>query len=223
MTRARLIGLAILLLATAALSASIAYRWGRSRPVEVRPPLPAEVIRETVVEQIEVPVNVPGPARVVERVEWKTREVEVPVETVREVTRWLERDDAELQARVSVHGWKFEGLDDSGQLAAGWRGNATCEVRSGEADWTRLVSEPFSLTESTAETTIEPGLAARLRGYRQAALAGYGTDGWGVGYRRRLGRSRFDWTVTYERDEPIQDRPADDRLTGWVGLSWGGV
>lgn len=254
MKRARTVVLVLLLLAGAGLVWSAAYRMGRANAPPPPPPLPPQTVTVEVVKEIPVPVEVEGPARVVERVQWRTREVEVPVEVVRSVLVPSGGCDSELsrpaplEARVSVHGWKFEGLNDEGELAAGWRGTAICEIaQGGSADWTELVAEPFSLTESSAESTVEPGLPDRLRGFRQSIDVGYSTDGFiGVGYARRIGRSRLHWSLAYEWggaevfssescDVARSDYPrrptvecvtassaTDDwRLRGALGVSWG--
>ena len=200
MRKAKWIVLLLILLVAAGLLVHAAYRWGQGNPIEV-PQLPPETVTVEVVKEIPVPVEiqveVPGPVRVVDRVQWRTQEVEVPVETVREVVRWLGLGEQDVEGRVRVEGWKFEGLDDQGRLAAGWRGHADCEVRAaGEPSWLTVVSQPFSLAESTAETVHEPTIATSLRAYRASLLLGV-TTGPGVqaAYHRRIGRGRFGWYV----------------------------
>jgi hypothetical protein len=220
--KARTVAALVVLAGSCAVAASVAYRVGVRNAPPPPPPLPAEVVYVDRVKEIEVPVEVEGPVRVVEKVEWRTREVEVPKEVVREVIRWVELDGSPdvvpIQARVSVTGWKFEGLDDQGQLAAGWRGTASCEVQEpGGAVWRELIVEPFSLAESSSQSTRDPDVHERLRGFRQAFLAGLGTHGWGAGYRRRIGRSRFDWTLSFEKD---WSGPSSSSVLAPCGSSW---
>jgi len=199
MPRLRTIVLVLILLICGGVLARAAYRWGQGHPVEI-PQLPPETITVEVVKEIPVPVEVarevPGPVRIVDRVEWRTREVEVPVETVREVVRWLGLAETGVEGRVRVEGSKFEGLDSSGQLAAGWRGHADCEVRAAGEPWLPVVSQPFSLAESVAQTTHEPTIVTSLRGYRASILLGATTGpGLTAAYWRRIGTGRFGWYV----------------------------
>lgn len=144
-------------------------RWVAPTKVRVLPPLPAEVVEVEVVKEIPVPVEVPGPARVVDRVEWRTREVEVPTEIINTV---IEYRDRPVEGRVRVEAHKFEGVDAAGEARFGWTGQLFCEIRPDGMDWIPMVSEPLDLTTSLAVTTVPP--APVRRGWREIAL-GIGT------------------------------------------------
>lgn len=147
--------------------------------IEPAPPLPPEVIEVEVVREIEVE----GPERVVERVRWRTREVPVEVEVVREITRYVEKADdgpERLFGRVRIDADKYEGACDAG-ICFGWKGQANCQIKGDEeAEWLTLVSEPFSLDSSRVETTIAPVVKRAFR-WRVEARGGVNSEGgWNV-------------------------------------------
>lgn len=115
-------------------------------PINVN--LPPKVIT---VNQVKV---IPGPTeyRIIERIKFQTKSVEVPVERLKEVTTFIDPI-----GRVRLEANKFEGLKN-GKLAFGWKGNAVCEFapKNQPTAWLKLVESPFDLTESKAEATSPP-------------------------------------------------------------------
>ena len=154
-------------------------------PVQL-PPLPAEVVEVEVVT--EIPIMVPGPERVVERVRWRTKEVavEIPIEVIKEVIREVEVDGPPPTARVRVEADKFEGVNAEGKLVHGWKGWADCDINLGE-DWINLVHQPLDLSTSTVVSTIAPVLAKPPMNRIDLGI-GATTDGllFTTGYHRRL-------------------------------------
>ncbi len=134
-------------------------------PLPVMPPETIIVETVKVVEipteiRVEVPVHGPPP-KPVEVIKWKTKEVPVPVETVRTVVEYVtaEQDLSEVLGRVSITSVKFEGLVGN-TLSYGWKGKANCDIGlPGEESlttWLPLVAHPFDLTASTSISTISP-------------------------------------------------------------------
>ncbi len=154
-------------------------------PIVIKPPppLPPEVIIETVVKEIEVE----GPERVVERVKWRTKEVIVEKEVVKEIIKFIEADSVEsgeevnIYGRITIEADKYEGACAAG-VCFGWKGQADCQIRSGEQEeWVTLISEPFSLDDSRAETTIAPVEEYTFR-WRVEMRGGISEEGeWNVG------------------------------------------
>ena len=126
------------------------YRFGRGGIDEPVPtvPLPPDVVKVEVVKEIKVP----GPGKVVEKVVFVTKSVEVPVEKIKEVATFVDPI-----GRVRLDANKFVGVED-GKVKFGWKGNAVCEFspKTDPNKWVKLFESPFDLTESKAETTIPP-------------------------------------------------------------------
>ena len=174
------------------------YQWGH------KPPAPPEIRTEIVERMVpvevvkEIPVEVPGPERVVEKILWRTREVRVPGETV-EVIRQIPIHEP-ITARVLVDATKYEGTVD-GRLTRGGVGEARCEVRGESVSWSTLVAEPFDLTLSDSMSTDEPGtLEERLASWRAEVRLGVTTaPGVDVGLSWHR-RSRFGWWASLRYD-----------------------
>ena len=129
-------------------------------PGEPLPQLPPETVTVTTVKTIEVPVEiqVPGPVRIVERVKWRTKTERVEVPVIKEVEKIVYRaaETGILDAWIDISAYKYEGLDpEDGEYKFGWRGYASCSIEN-EAGQATLTEKDFDLSQSLAESTIEP-------------------------------------------------------------------
>lgn len=169
----------------AAILGFIIARCSGPKPPEPLPPLPPEVIKVEIVKEI------PGPERIVEKVKWSTKEVEVPTEVVKEIIKVVDKSEGpgRLFAKIDIDAKKFEGLDEDGKLARGWKGEAQCKVRGNQNDpWIILTHSPIDLTESTAVSTDIPKISEdplNNTGYIDGLID---EDGFitRLGYERRL-------------------------------------
>ncbi len=140
------------------------YVLGRidSTPGPPLPQMPDKVIVVKKVQEIKGDtIYLPGdppPPKIVEKIKWKTKEVEVKVEVIKEViTRvYMRGSTGSLLAEVDIDAEKFEGLvGDS--LEYGWAGRLRCNIRAdSDEEWTSLVDEPFDLSSSYAISTLAP-------------------------------------------------------------------
>jgi len=188
------------------------------RPAPPLDPLPPEtVVVETVRE-------IPGP--VVERVQWRTREVPVPHEVWREVcpgpvtppeaprADLVPPEEIEVVprgtplARVSIRAEKWEGTLPSGRPGYGWLGDAACELSPEDGRWIELARSPLDLRESAA-TLEATSRAARLpprrdlrAGLTSAPGVRLGASWWRSG--RRLGAwAEYDYPLGAEADHVV--------------------
>lgn len=242
--RVRTVILVIILLVLAAGIGSAIGRWTAPGP---EPPLPPDTVIVEKVREIEVPIEVPGPATVVERIEWRTRveTVEGP-ERIREVVRVVERaaELGQIQGRIDLLADKFEGLSE-GRLAWGWSGSAACLIRAHESDpWVGLIEQPFDLASSSSISVMEPRAAGppwppwRPWTLRVGVVSSPGVDlsvgrrwpslggrlGWYAGGQVDLDPDEF-LTVTGLEDESfpiLAQRAVDDvRIYAGLSFSWG--
>jgi len=160
------------------------------KPVPKPPPqLPPQTVYVDRVKKIEVPVEVvrevPGPVKIVERVEWKTREVEVPKEVIKVVEKAA--DLGSLFARAFTKGDKYEGVVN-GQLKWGWKGTINCDIRAAPDDpWVEILKQPFDIASSMAISTQEPQKARWTVDLRAGLTTAPGLDLSASWHRRRLG------------------------------------
>lgn len=163
------------------------------KPAPPPPPLPPEVIEVEVVK--EIPVE--GPERVVERVRWETREVQVEVPVIHEVERVVREavNLGTLQGRAEVNADKFFGQDESGKLAFGWKGHISCAIRAKQTDpYTLLFTEPLDLRGSMTVTTVAPEqIYERWGRHRELAISFHTIPRLELEYRHFRAGSRWGW------------------------------
>ena len=196
----RTVFILILLLLLVGFGVWAGYQWGYEPPPppEIRTEIVDRMVEVEVVKRIEV--EVPGPERVIERVVWRTRDVEVPGETI-ELIRQIPVAER-VFGRIVIDAEKYEGTVD-GRLTRGWIGTADCQVRSDSVDWYSVVAEPFDRTLSFSESTDEPGTPEeratpwRVEG-RFGLTTAPGLEG-GLSWYRR-GRLGWFASVRYDLD-----------------------
>lgn len=223
------------------------FRVGRAT-APAPPPvyLPSKTI---VVEQIkEIPAE--PDVKIVERVKWRTKEVAVEKEVVKEVVRTfcpLESETSstkveEVFAEVGVEADKFEGvLKEGGVVLFGWKGTGWCQVKRGEeGSWVELVRAPFALEKSVSVSTLLPPQLPKPFKWRLEVRAGAWTaldsgvasSGWQVGATyypwRRVGvwadyqRGDSMLLTGYDYFESSVGLPVD-RVSGGLALTLGGL
>lgn len=197
---------AVLILAFGGLAFAAGWR-SKPTPPKPLPPLPVEKL---VPVEIIKEIKVPGPERVVERVRWKTKTVQVPVETTKTITKIVcdqENPDRQLLGDIQIDAQKYEGEAD-GKLVQGWAGTATCSVAEMLADGATgplltLFEEPFDLHSSRAESIVP--VAAHLpewerRPHRTEIRLGLTTAPGATLGVSRYGKRRLGWFVTASVD-----------------------
>ena len=170
-------------------------------PGEPLPQLPPETVTVTTVKTIEVPVEiqVPGPVRIVERVKWRTKTERVEVPVIKEVEKIVYRaaETGILDAWIDISAYKYEGLDpEDGEYKFGWRGYASCSIEN-EAGQATLTEKDFDLSQSLAESTIEPE-PLRRRWTVDARLGVVSSPGADIGLS--FHRGRVGAYVGYQHD-----------------------
>ncbi len=88
---------------------------------------------------------------------------EPAIDIIREAC--IEETLPSLTYKASLDAWLFRGLDQELELAEGWTGTISCSVRSADRDWTILVYEPFTLSNTVASSTEPPRAAQRPHRY----------------------------------------------------------
>ena len=187
-----------------------AFAAGRfTTPVKVETvEIPGEIVEVMVPVTVTETIETPGPERIVERIVWKTKVVPVEKEVIRNICPGGDpEEDYEPEAFVAVMADKFHGLVDD-ELRQGWVGSAECQVRrhSG-AVWATLASAPIDLTESVAQSTVDPRDVDRvLRGRLEIRAGLTSRPGATMGASwYRVGRRWGLWAqVDYDLD-PAQD------------------
>ncbi len=77
----------------------------------------------------------------------------------------IEQEVADLEYTAKMEAWRFRGLNVDHELSEGWTGRIRCEVRSADSDWTFLVDEPFTLSNTVAVSTTDPVEPQRVHRY----------------------------------------------------------
>ncbi len=91
------------------------------------------------------------------------RATEPAIDIIREAC--IEETLPSLTYKASLDAWRFCGLDQELELAEGWTGTIRCYVRSADRDWTILVYEPFTLSNTVASSTEPPRASQRPHRY----------------------------------------------------------
>lgn len=192
------------------LGAGVGWWFGHPQaPASLPAKLPTEVLKPTVVPKLEPKLAPASPQiRTIERVQLVTKEVPIPVETI----KWLDRPAANPHIRVEFDAEKYVARE-----GVGWRGQGRCIATDSSGDSSMLASAPLDLFASRAELTPEglpQALAAPQSRWSVTLGVGVGLTSqarssvYTVGLDRRLGSAPLHASLSLQRYQSTLAGPA---------------